>query len=78
MNPLDQIRTPQGRYPVKLAECEHGELADGLSIRFIFKEPGCGAPECEKKKNGAVGVEELAFFGRCKFRSRSCHDREDS
>lgn len=67
MNPLDQIRTPQGRYPVKLAECEHGELADGLSIRFIFKEPGCGAPECEKKKNGAVGVEELAFLVDASF-----------
>lgn len=67
MNPLDQIRTPQGRYPVKLAECEHGKLADGLCIRFTFEEPGRGAPECEKKKNGAVGVEELAFLVDASF-----------
>ena len=67
MNPLDQIRTPQGRYPVKLAECEHGKLADGLSVRFTFEEPGYGAPECEKKKNGAVGVEELAFLVDASF-----------
>ena len=60
MNPLEQIRTPQGRYPVKLAECSKGSLSGESAIRFTFESPD-NMPGAGKVESTA-SIDELAFL----------------
>ena len=62
MNPLEQIRTPQGRYPVKLAECSKGSLSSESAIRFTFESPGSAMPEAGKAESTTASIDELAFL----------------
>ncbi len=66
MDLMDQLRTTQGRFPVKFAECS---LEGGLSqamIRFVFDDSGaaqeCKAEEAGKGRFREFGVEDLAFL----------------
>ncbi len=66
MDLMDQLRTTQGRFPVRLAECS---LEGGLSqanIRFAFDDSGAVAADGAKSKNGGrlreFSVEDLAFL----------------
>ena len=66
MDLMDQLRTTQGRFPVKYAECS---LEGGLSsakIRFAFDDSGVAS--CDGAESGRAsharefGVEDLAFL----------------
>ena len=62
MNPLEQIRTPQGRYPVKLAECSKGSLSERQAIRFTFESPDGHAFYTGKAEPALASIDELAFL----------------
>ena len=66
MELMDQLRTTQGRFPVKFAECS---LEGGLSraaIHFVFDDSGTAlAGKAEEGGSGRLrefGVEDLAFL----------------
>ncbi len=66
MDLMEQLRTPQGRFPVKFAECSLEGGVSGATIRFAFDDSGAASAnttEGEKAaKHREFGVEDLAFL----------------
>lgn len=69
MNPLDQIRTVRGQYPVKRAECGKGSLDNDIEIRFTFAEPSSLKPGERANGAPAATIESLAFLCDSDFKT---------
>lgn len=69
MNPLDQIRTVRGQYPVKRAECGKGNLDGSTEIRFTFVEPGQAKAEERAGRAPDLSIESIAFLCDSSFKT---------
>lgn len=65
MDLMDQLRTPQGRFPVKRAICSLEGRSTQASIKFSFDDSGVAQAATgvvKKDKLREFGVEDLAFL----------------
>ena len=65
MDLMDQLQTPQGRFPVKQAICSLEGKRSQASIKFSFDDSGvaqAATGAVKKDKLREFGVEDLAFL----------------
>ena len=66
MDLMDQLRTTQGRFPVKFAKCSLEGGLPNAKVRFAFDDSGAAlagrAESAKAPRTREFGVEDLAFL----------------